>query len=196
MYIETKDPNLIINAFNNGKIVILPTDTLFGLACSISDEDAIKRIYTIKERPFSLPLSIAVKNKNYIYKITNNVSQKAKEIIENYFPGQITIVLEKNNLIPDIVTSGSKYIGIRIPNDPSLLYILDKLDSPIILTSANIHGYQNLKNIDDVKKQIGDKVDYIFNISNEVSNKCSTIIKVINDEIEILRNGICDITKK
>ena len=189
MYKETENIDLIVKAFNDGKVVILPTDTLFGLSCNINNEYSVKKIYEIKKRPFSQPLSIAVKNKDYIYKITNNVSQKAKEIIENYFPGKVTIVLEKNNIIPDYVTSGSKYVGIRIPDDEKLLYILDKLDYPIVLTSANIHGLQNCKNINEVKNQIGYKVDYIYNISEEVSNQCSTIVKVIGNNLEILRNG-------
>ena len=193
MFYETKDANLIIKAIKDGKIVVLPTDTLFGLSCDLNNITSVRKIYEIKNRPFTLPLSVAVKNKDYIYKITNNVSKKAEEIINSYFPGQVTIVLEKNNLIPDIVTSNSKYVGIRIPNDENLLYILDKLDSPIVLTSANLHGRENCKNLDDVKKQIGDKVDYIYNVSTKVNNKCSTIVKIVNNNVEILRNGVINI---
>lgn len=193
MFYGTKDAGLIIKAIKDGKIVAVPTDTLFGLCCDVNNITSVRRIYEIKNRPFTLPLSIAVKNKDYIYKITKNVSKKAEEIIDTYFPGQVTIVLEKNNLIPDIVTANSKYVGIRIPNDGKLLYILNELDSPIVLTSANLHGYENCQNLDDVKKQIGDEIDYVYNVSTKVNNKCSTIVRVINNNAEILRNGVINI---
>lgn len=193
MFYGTKDVDIIIKAIKDGKIVVVPTDTLFGLCCDVNNITSVRRIYEIKNRPFTLPLSIAVKNKDYIYKITKNVSKKAEEIIDTYFPGQVTIVLEKNSLIPDIVTANSKYVGIRIPNDEKLLYILNELDSPIVLTSANLHGYENCQNLDDVKKQIGDEIDYVYNVSTKVNNKCSTIVRVINNNAEILRNGVINI---
>ena len=188
MSIETDNTGKIIEGLCSGKIVVLPTDTVFGLSCNAYNLDSVKKIYQIKNRPFSLPLSIAVKNKEFIYKITKNVSKKAIDVIDKYFPGQVTIILEKNELIPDIVTSGSNYVGIRIPNDTNLLYILDKLDFPIVLTSANLHGYDNCKNINEVKNQLGSQVDFIYNVSSTVCSE-STIVKVINDHLEIIRQG-------
>lgn len=89
----------------SGGVVIIPTDTVYGLAADSLNPDAIKRIYEIKKRDFSNPMNILVSNIDMIKKVTNKLSQEEENIIENFFPGALTIILEKNDSIPNIVTS-------------------------------------------------------------------------------------------
>ena len=189
----TKNIDIIIDELKKGEVVIIPTDTVFGLACSIYNENAIKNIFKIKQRPLQQPLSIAIKNKEYFGIVAKNISKTAQNIIDKYFPGQVTIVLKKTNKVSDIITANQDCVGIRIPNDKNLLYILDKVDFPIVLTSANIHNKPNCKNTEEINGQIGNYVNYILDGKINENKYESTVVKVIDDKINILRQGIIKI---
>ena len=189
----TKDINIIIDQLNKGEIVIIPTDTIFGIACSIYNENSIKKIFEIKQRPLTLPLSIAIKNKDYFNIVAKEISKNAQKVIDKYFPGQVTIVLKKTDIISDLITANQDYVGIRIPDDKNLQYILNNIDFPIVLTSANIHNYPNCGSVEEVNKQIGDKVNYILDGKINENKLGSTIVKFENNEMTILRKGAIEV---
>ena len=189
-----KNIDIIINELTNGNVVVIPTDTVFGLACSIYNENAIKKIFQIKQRPLQQPLSIAIKNKEYFNIVSKEISDIANKIIDKYFPGQVTIVLKKTNLVSNIITGNQDYVGIRIPDDKNIQYILNNIDFPIVLTSANIHGYPNCESVYEVNNQIGEHVNYILDGKINKNKYESTVVKVVGDKIDILRQGIINIT--
>lgn len=183
-----EDINIIIENLKKGFIVAIPTDTVIGFACNMYNQKSVEEIYRLKQRPMSQPLSIAVKDINEIYKYTSNVSCIAKKIINKYFPGRVTIILEKSELVPNFVVSNTGYVGIRIPGDENILNILKNLDFPIVLTSANIHGQSNFNNYKDLCNTFIDKI-YYFNTKKNFVGVESTIVKCLDDKIEIIRKG-------
>jgi len=189
----TKDTNIIIDQLKKGGIVIIPTDTIFGIACSIYNEKSIKKIFEIKKRPLTLPLSIAIKNKDYFNIVAKDIPENAQKVIDKYFPGQVTIVLKKTDIVSDLITANQDYVGIRIPDDKNLQYILNNIDFPIVLTSANIHNYPNCGTVEEINKQIGDKVDYILDGKINENKLGSTIVKFENNEMHILRKGAINV---
>ena len=189
----TKDINVIIDQLKKGEIVIIPTDTIFGIGCNIYNENSIRKIFEIKKRPLTLPLSIAIKNKDYFNVVAKNISKNAQKVIDKYFPGQVTIVLKKKDIVSDLITANQDYVGIRIPDDKKLQYILNNIDFPIVLTSANIHNYPNCGTVEEVNKQIGDKVNYILDGKINENKLGSTIVKFEDNEMSILRKGAIEV---
>lgn len=189
----TKDINVIIDQLKKGEIVIIPTDTIFGIGCNIYNENSIRKIFEIKKRPLILPLSIAIKNKDYFNIVAKDISKNAKIIIDKYFPGQVTIVLKKKDIVSDLITANQDYVGIRIPDDKNLQYILNNIDFPIVLTSANIHNYPNCGSVEEINKQIGDKVNYILDGKINENKLGSTIVKFEDNEMFILRKGAIEV---
>ena len=192
---KVEDINIIIRKLKKGGIVAIPTDTVIGFACNIYNKKSVEKIYKIKKRPFSQPLSIAVKNKNEINKYCSNISIVASKIIDKYFPGRVTIILEKSNLVPDFIVSNTKYVGIRVPGDEDVLKILNNIDFPVVLTSANIHGQMNFNNYINLCNTFSDEICYFNNNKNFVGTE-STIVKCIDDKFEIIRIGSEDIIFK
>ena len=173
----------------NGKIIICGTDTLYGISANALDEKAVKKVYEIKRRDFSKPLSICVKDKEDIEKYAY-VNDLAKKIIDKFLPGALTIILKKKPIIPDIVAKD--YIGIRIP-DEDIIRELSVV--PLTTTSANISGKESPTSIDEIDEEVLEKVDYVVDIGKCKHSKPSTIIKIEDDKIIPIREGVIPISE-
>ena len=173
----------------NGKIIICGTDTLYGISANALDENAVKKVYEIKRRDFSKPLSICVKDKEDIEKYAY-VNDLAKKIIDKFLPGALTIILKKKPIIPDIVAKD--YIGIRIP-DEEIIRELSVV--PLTTTSANISGKESPTSIDEIDREVLEKVDYVVDIGKCKHSKPSTIIKIEDDNIILIREGAIPFSK-
>ena len=183
-----EDINIIIENIKKGGIVAVPTDTVIGFACNMFDQKAVEKIYKIKKRPTSQPLSIAVKDNKEINKYVSDIPHIASKIIDKYFPGRVTIILEKSDLVPNFVVSNTRYVGIRVPGDEYILKILNNLEFPIVLTSASIHGQSNFNNYIDLCNSFSDEIYFFDNKKNFVDVE-STIVKCVGDDVEIIRKG-------
>ena len=179
----------ITKLLNEGKIVITPTDTIYGIMGDSTNEEVIKKIYKIKKRPLNKPLILLMDSYEMIKKYTKNISDKEEKLIKEFMPGLVTVILEKNDKVNNLITSNTNYVGIRIPNNKELLEIINKLDKPVISTSANISEEISITNIEQLDKEIKDNVDYIYD-NGEILNQSSTIVKFENGKLIILREGI------
>ena len=173
----------------NGKIAIIPTDTVYGIAADALNEEAVKKIYNLKRRDFSKPCSILVSDIDMIKQVTKSITQFEENIIKEFFPGALTIVLEKNSKIPNIVTANLDTIGVRIPDNKFLIELIKKVGRPIVATSLNLSGEESKTSIQNIPDEIKQNVDLIVDAGETKEGKASTIVKVKNNEIEILREG-------
>lgn len=183
-----------IEVIKMGGIVIAPTDTVYGIISDALNEKAVEKIYEIKKRKKSNPCSILVSNKDMLKKVVKKVSLEEEKIIDKFFPGAITLIFEKNEQIPDIVTSGLDTVGIRMPNDKFLLKVIELFGSPIVATSLNLAGEESKTNLDNISKEILNNVDYVIDNGNTKIGVASTVAKIVGKKVEILREGT--ITKK
>lgn len=186
---DNMDIEKITKLLNEGKIVITPTDTIYGIMGDSTNEEIIKKIYKIKKRPLNKPLILLMDSYEMIKKYTKNINDNEERLIKEFMPGLVTIILEKNDKVNNLITSNTNYVGIRIPNNKELLEIINKLDKPVISTSANISEEISIANIEQLDKEIKDNVDYIYD-AGEIINQSSTIVKFENDKLIILREGI------
>jgi len=182
------DIEKITKLLNKGKIVITPTDTIYGIMGDSTNEKAINKIYKIKKRPLTKPLILLMDSYEMIKKYTKKISDKEEKLIKEFMPGLVTIILEKNDKVNNLITANTNYVAIRIPNNQELLKIINKLGKPIISTSANISEKIPITNINQLDKEIKDNVDYIYD-NGEITNQASTIVKFENTKLLVLREG-------
>jgi len=143
-----------------GRIIIYPTDTVYGIGCRL-DPDSVKKVFEIKKRSPDKPLSIAFKDlasaKEYV-----SLSPKEEKYIKEHLDKPMTFVVKKKDKVPDIVTSGKDTIGIRIIDDPFVRELLSCTDEPIITTSANISGTKAPASIPEIRDEFLKKADVVI----------------------------------
>lgn len=178
--------NQIVNIISNGGLVIMPTDTIYGILGDATNEKAIKKVFDVKNRD-NKPLLILVNGIDMLKRYVVDINDLENKLIDQYWPGPLTIIFKKKN-INDLLTCGKDTVGIRYPNDDRLLELITKLDRPIFSTSVNISGEVNVVRLDDVQQSILDSVDYVID-EGECNNSSSTIVVVINNQVKELRKG-------
>lgn len=167
------------------KVIIFPTDTVYGIGTPIFDVEGIKRIYDIKKRPKEKPLACLCANLEQIKSIAY-LNDKAIKLINEFLPGALTLILKSKEEVFEKI--GYKTIGVRIPNSKIALDIL-KENGPMLTTSVNESGSVPLNEYDDIKKNYDDLVDYIYNTDRQSSNIASTVVLIDGDSIKVLRAG-------
>jgi len=126
-----------VEALNKGEIVAIPTETVYGLAANIYNEQALKAIFSTKKRPAFNPLIVHIESINHLEKVAKNIPEIAYRLANAFWPGPLTLILEKQPEILDLVTAGKTTVGVRVPNHPVTLQLLSELDFPVAAPSAN-----------------------------------------------------------
>ena len=184
----------VAEIIRNGGVVIFPTETVYGIGGNALNTETIKKIYEVKKRPSSKPLSILVKDKDEIEKYAQITSEIEKKIIDNFMPGPITLVLKKKeNIIPEIVTAGNDTIGVRIPNNNIIAQVLKSCSLPIAAPSANISGQPSSTKLEDVIDDFNGKVDAMIDGGECTEKVSSTVVQVVDGKVRILREGVITI---
>ncbi|MEO0084912.1 MAG: L-threonylcarbamoyladenylate synthase [candidate division WOR-3 bacterium] len=179
----------------NGGLVILPTDTVYGLVCDAMNSTAVGKVFKVKKRPLSQPLSIAINDFRDVTKYVTDIPNVAKILAKKFLPGPLTIILKKAKTIPDIVTAGRNDIGIRIPDCKFVLRLIKILQKPIVIPSANIHNQPPPISVKETLKDFDGKVELIIDGGETKYRKESTIVSCINENITILRIGVISAKK-
>jgi L-threonylcarbamoyladenylate synthase len=146
-----------VSVLEAGGTIIYPTDTLYGLGCNALDEKAVAKIFEIKERHLSKPLIVIIRNLKWAYELAE-VNKKNKEILSKIWPGKVTAVLLKKEIVPDVVTSGQKTVGLRVPDYLLTDELLKLFGYPIISTSANISGEEPTNDINKIIESFSKKI--------------------------------------
>ena len=182
--------NIVIaaEAIKDGKLVVYPTETVYGIAADIFNQKAIKDLYLAKNRPFDMPLSVAVADKEMVQNIAV-MTKKVEKLIDAFLPGPLTIITKKDSSVSDIITSMSQKVGIRIPDNKVALELIRQAERPIIATSANLHSHPDAVNVQDAVRDFGETVPYYLDSGACTLGKPSTIVWIMDDEVEIIRQG-------
>lgn len=179
----------VANVIKQGGIVIFPTETVYGIGTNGLDELAIEKLYNIKERPLNKPISLLVSDFEMIKKVTKDISDVEYKIMKKFFPGPLTIILKKRDIVPDILTNGEDTVGIRMPDSEITRKLIEYVGLPIATTSANISGEKSGTNIEDIMTDFHGKVDYFIDNGKSKIGIGSTVIRIENNNIIILREG-------
>jgi len=170
-----------------GQIIALHTDTVYGLACVYNNEESVKNLYQVKNRPFNKPFSVLVSDVEMAEKIAD-VTPKAKKLFARY-KGNITLVLNKKESVSDVVTAGLKTVGVRIPNDSIVNEIISKLGEPIVASSANLSGEIPPTTAEKVYETLKGRIPLILDHGKSTEGVPSTIVDITSMVPRILREG-------
>ncbi len=185
-YTKLQEP---ANIIKKGGIVIFPTETVYGIGANGFDENAIKKVYEVKKRPLSNPISLLVNSIDMINEVAKDITEVEYNLIKRFFPGPLTIILKKKDIIPDVLTANSDTVGIRMPANEIALKLIEYAGVPIATPSANISGKPSGTDITDIMKDFEGKVDYVIDDGPSKIGLASTIVKVIDNVPHILRQG-------
>lgn len=172
-----------------GKLVAFPTETVYGVGANALNPVAVSKIFEIKERPSFDPLIIHIASIDDLKLLAVNVPENAFRLAEKFWPGPLTMVLQKNKIVPDIVTAGLPTVGIRMPGNDIALELIKASGCPLAAPSANKFGRLSPTTAAHVKKQLPN-IDFILDGGKTTVGIESTIIILSDKGIKILRNGV------
>ena len=180
----------ITNDLKKGKIVVFPTDTVYGIGTNAYNEDACKRIYEIKGRPKAKPLTVLVSDFSMLREMVDDVSLIEQKLIDTFWAGPLTIKFKKKYVVlPEIVSAGDEYVRIRLIDKGIVSKLIKESGVPIVAPSANISGSLTGTKIKNIIKELGEKVDYILDYGDIENDEVSTIVQVEGEEVIIIREG-------
>lgn len=178
-----------VTLLENDQVIGIPTETVYGLAGNALNPSVINKIYEVKKRPLTSPLIIHLPDVTQLHKYVKNIPAIAEKLAEHFWPGPLTLLLPKKNIIPDIVTSGFPNVAVRIPSHPLAIQLLGKLSFPLAAPSANPFGYISPTSAEDVKRILFGKIDYILDGSLCSKGIESTIVGFEGQTATIYRLG-------
>lgn len=173
----------------NGDIIALPTETVYGLAGNAFNETALKKIFDLKKRPHYNPLIVHIKSADYLPQVAKNIPPIAQKLADYFWPGPLTLVLEKQPIIPDLVTAGKKTVAVRVPNHPMTLALLNQLNFPLAAPSANPFGSISPTSAAHVLNYFNDELEIILDGGECEKGIESTIIGFENNQPILYRHG-------
>jgi len=194
--VDPKNPDVkvlvrVAEIIKRGGLVAFPTETVYGLGTNALDEKAVRKLFEVKGRE-SKPISVIVPDFKTVEKIAKP-NEKAKALIERFFPGPITVVMEKKPIVPDVVTAGLNKVGIRMPNHPIALKIAELCGVPIATPSANISGKPSPTKAQHVIEDFMGKIDAIVDGGETGFGIESTVVDTTTEPARVLRIGAVSI---
>ncbi len=185
-YESIDEPAQIIK---EGGLVLFPTETVYGIGANALNDDAVKKIFIAKGRAQDNPLILHIADMEMLNDIAKNISELEYKLMGNFWPGPFTIILNKKDGIADQATCCGDTVGVRMPSNRIAYELIKRAGVPIAAPSANISGKPSGTNVEDIREELQDKVDFIIDGGEADIGLESTVVRVINDEVKILRPG-------
>nr|WP_294897444.1 L-threonylcarbamoyladenylate synthase [uncultured Pedobacter sp.] len=193
MTLITKDLDVAVQILNQNEVVAIPTETVYGLAANAFNATAVQKIFDLKKRPLFNPLIVHLKSADEVEKVAVHIPEKAYQLIEAFWPGPLTLILEKQAHIPDVVTAGKNTVAVRMPNHPLTLELLSKLDYPLAAPSANPFKRISSTSIEHVYSYFKDELTCILDGGSCEKGVESSIIGFKGDDAVLYRHGAISI---
>ena len=184
-----QDIDMLARALRNGELVSIPTETVYGLGANGLDPEAMDKIYAAKGRPSDNPLILHIPNSESIKPLVTEVSTTAQALMDNFWPGPLTITLPKSDLVPDRATGGLPRVALRCPDHDGCRVLLQRAGIPIAAPSANISGRPSPTTAQDVYNDMNGRISYILDAGPCTIGVESTVVEVHDDKVIILRPG-------
>ena len=178
----------IVEVIKDGGVVIMPTDTIYGIIADATNEYAIQRVYEMKKRNENKPMLMLVNSIEMLEKYVSSINDIERKLIDELWPGALTIIFKKRN-VSDLLTGGLDTVGIRFPDNKLLIDIMNELNVPLLSTSVNVSGDESATCINNINNLILDNVDYVYDVG-ECKGEPSTIVVVNDNELKVLRDGV------
>ncbi|MDA0770327.1 MAG: threonylcarbamoyl-AMP synthase [SAR202 cluster bacterium Casp-Chloro-G4] len=179
-----------VDALKRGGVVGIPTDTLYGLAACVFDDDAVRRVFDLKGRPANMPMPVLLARAGDMGNcVMGDVPEAAIRLAERFWPGALTLVLKRSTAISDIVSAGGDTVALRVPNHPVPRQLAEGLGAPITGTSANRSGEPGLTTAKAVRYVFGDELEIVVEAGEILGGVASTVLDLSGGRPVLLRQG-------
>lgn len=180
----------IANGIKEGKLVVFPTDTVYGIGTNAYDGESCEKIYEVKGRPEYKPLVILISDLEMLNKSVIGITPVEKKLIDTFWPGSLTIKFKKKDgVFPSIISAGDEFIRVRLLNEGIAYELVKAANVPIVAPSANLSGSKTGIKTDEIISELGGKVDYFLDYGDIESDLVSTIVEVEDEKIILIREG-------
>ena len=178
-----------LRVLQDGGVVAIPTDTLYGLAADAFNPGAIERVFAIKERPDGLALPVLLTDAGQLEQVADDVPDGLRAVADAFWPGAMTLIVKRNDSLPPRLTAGNPTIAVRVPDHPAPRELARRLGRPITGTSANISGAADPRTLAELRAQVGDRVDFLVTCGPAPAGTASTIVDLSGDAPRLIREG-------
>ena len=172
-----------------GGVIVVPTETVYGLGADAFDPCAVRRVYAIKGRNFAKPLSLLVSDERMLWEVVAAVPDVAKALMRRFWPGPLTLVFKASDAVPREALGSGETVAVRISSSPVVRKLLDLYGRPLTATSANRSGCRPARSAQEAMAQVGEGVDLILDGGPSGNEAPSTVVDVSEGEARILRQG-------
>lgn len=186
------DPSTIRKAadiLRSGGLVAFPTETVYGLGALVFNEQAARKVYIVKNRPFDNPLIIHISSLEMLDTVATNIPEKALRLAEKFWPGPLTLILPRNKSVPKVVSGGLDTVAVRMPAHPVALALIKEAGEPVAAPSANLAGKPSPTTAEHVIQDLYGKIDAIIDAGETLYGVESTIINILSNPPVLLRPG-------
>ncbi len=188
---QNPQPRLInktIEILKEGGIIVFPTDTVYAYGCDIKDKRAIERIYRLKKMEKHKPLSFIFTEISAINDYARNISDESYKIMKKAFPGPYTFIFKASRLVPKVVATNQKTVGVRIPDNNIAIEIVKALGRPLLATSVSDQNGNYIVEPKDLEKIYRNEVDLVIDCGAKISSP-STVVDMTEDTFRVIRKG-------
>ena len=179
----------VVQHLKSGGIIAIPTDTVYGLAADPFNADAVQRLYTFKGRPDGKPIPLVLSSVEDVHSVAQNLPGFFFHLTDRFWPGGLTIVVEAKDLLP-ILTAGGNTVGVRIPDNPLLLQILQTFGGPAAITSANLSGEPPATSPEEIDVELASRIDMIVDGGKTPGPVPSTVYDISVSPPLVRRHGV------
>jgi L-threonylcarbamoyladenylate synthase len=187
--IDLKQLQIAADVIKRGGLVAFPTETVYGLGADAFNAKAVSGIFEAKKRPLDDPLIVHISRKEDVNRLASDISKEAEKLMERFWPGPLTLVLKKKEIVPDIVSAGLDTVAIRMPSHPVARKFIGSANTPIAAPSANLFGRPSPTTARDVVEDLGNEIDIVIDSGNTEIGVESTVAEFLGKEVTILRPG-------
>lgn len=177
-----------VGAIMTEKLVVYPTETVYGLGADATSDEAVSRVFEAKSRSFDRPVSIAVDSLSMCYRVGKLYSEE-ETLIRKFLPGPLTVLVEPRPLLSDLLSADTGKVGIRIPGLSVTRKLIESVGGPITSTSANVSGRPSPTTVADALNQLRGSVAVAIDIGESPLGTSSTVVEVLEGDVEIIREG-------
>jgi L-threonylcarbamoyladenylate synthase len=179
-----------LQVLGSGGLVVFPTDTVYGVGAAVDQPDAVARLYVAKGRPLERAIPVLVSGSDSVSRVASEIDEIARKLMDHYWPGPLTLVVPAAEWLPTEIVRDTGSVGLRMPDHPIALELIERSGGALATTSANRSGEVETRTASDAAAQIGDRVDLVLDGGTAPGGVPSTVVKVESDRgWSILREG-------
>ena len=178
-----------VQCLKSGGIIAIPTDTVYGLGADPFNADAVQRLYTLKGRPDGKPIPLVLSSVDDVQRVAQNLPDYFFHLTDRFWPGGLTIIVKAKDLLP-VLTAGGDTVGVRIPDNPLLLKILQAFGGPAAITSANLSGEPPATSVEGIGEELASRIDVIVDGGKTPGPVPSTVYDISVSPPLIRRHGV------